>query len=103
MPLSGFCTGLLLVVEVIAGAGGGRFRNDALSSANADCTSVVDFLVLVFGAIRGASASTIDGVDTTENVGCVMVISGGGGAAFSLVLTGSSMTTVLSTVYFSVR
>ena len=57
-PLLGFCTGLLLVVDGVAGAGGGSFSNGTLGSSNAGCDGIAEFWVLPFRLIRGASAST---------------------------------------------
>ena len=40
VPLSGCCHRLIFVVESVAGAGEGRFRNDTLGGVNAGCTGV---------------------------------------------------------------
>ena len=87
VPLSSCCTVLLLVVEGVAGAGSGRFLNGTLDGANSGCSGVADFWVIVFGASRSTSASASDryGAATEENVGGVIVTSGGGGAVFATV------------------
>ena len=86
------------MVKVVSGVGGGRFPNCTLGGANSSCAGVSEFWVILFGAIRDASDSSVDGVAFVKNVGGVKVASGVLGYVFTAVSTGSSMSAFFGAV-----